>query len=1104
MMRRSPKRCRRDRASATPGPEPLEPRRALSVAPGLVETGAQPTGALTGKIVYTSAGHGWQWSDALNRWATDRGNLLSVVEDFGNQDQLTPYVDHLFRAGATVVPMRPVGRQLNEVVVDNDSPDVTWSGTWSNSTTGARWYDEDYGAVADSVRYRFANVSTTGQTAVATFTPAIPAAGEYPVYAWASHGTNRTTQRYVVNHTGGRTEVRVDHRMVGNGWVYLGTYHFDAGKSAADGSVEIGNFSTAGGSVVIADAIRFGNGMGDLRWGASGIETGNVSGYPREDEGSIAWCWRGIGLSTSFTSPSAILGTDNVSAPIRMAEEMNADGTAYGTSVYVGFHSNATTGNPSTATGRGALGLVHSTSPTPNQSGLATRLGRQINVDMRALDGTFAHTWSTRTAYSLTGSYGEISNARAAGEFDATIIEVAFHDQTEDTALLRDPRVRDQIARSTYEGSLEHLIDFPGTTTAPADVTTPSVPVRVQAVSAASGEVTISWQPGLSSSNGVDGVYGSPATAFRVFGSSDGRGFDGGTVVAGGASRSVTLRGLDPTRPYFFRVVAENAGGQSDVTEVVAATPTGNARQVLVVDGFDRLDSSRNFKQAYAFGGTTTERVWSNFNNPRNGVVPVVAAIQAARPGVWVDAASNEAVAAGAVNLSNYRAVVWILGNESTAGRTFDAAEQSAVEAYVAAGGHLLVTGSEIGWDLDAQNNGRTFLRSSLGASYVADSAGTFSVSAAAGALFAGVAQFTFSDGAVFSSLDSQTAGVASADVLAASTGARAALSYVGGSGGVAAVEKPAAGGRGATIVFGFPFESIVQSATRTTLMDRVLGSFGVVPPITDVSVTVPSGSTTIESAARTGPIRIVKRGAGTLVIDAANTHSGGILVEQGTLTIRNTAAAGSGGLEARAGAAVRLETGAVAVPLAALVLDVQSRVDMGSGRFTVMSGGFDDVAVRQALIAGRAGGSWDGATGIGSRSAAVGSGRAVGYRASAGTLTIAWAALGDVNLDGQIDSTDVSLINTGGRFGQGPSSGAVWAEGDFNYSGGVNSTDISLLNGTGLYGTGSYVPTAPAGTSSATASVTTTSSPDTGAISTDVWAAYALSQESPTTRKKR
>jgi hypothetical protein len=132
--------------------EGLESRRALSVAPGLVPEGGQPTGQLTGRIVYTSAGHGWEYSDVLGRWNTDRGNLGSLVEDFGNQDQFSLYVDYVFRAGATVVPLRPVGRQLNEVVLDNDSPDVAWSGSWSNSTTGARWFDEDYGAPVDAGR----------------------------------------------------------------------------------------------------------------------------------------------------------------------------------------------------------------------------------------------------------------------------------------------------------------------------------------------------------------------------------------------------------------------------------------------------------------------------------------------------------------------------------------------------------------------------------------------------------------------------------------------------------------------------------------------------------------------------------------------------------------------------------------------------------------------------------------------------------------------------------------------------------------------------------------------------------------------------------------
>ena len=305
--------------SAVAAVEQLESRIALSVALGLVPVGSQPQGPLTGRVVYTSAGHGWQWKNTLERWATDRPNLLSMVEDFGNQDQMTLYAEYLFQAGATVVPMRPVGRQLNEVVVDNDSPDVVWSGSWSVNTAGPRWFDEDYGAVTDGAKYRFATVNATRETAAATYAPRIPQAGLYPVYAWASSSSNRTNQLYVINHTGGSTEVRVDHRKVGNGWVWLGSYQFDACRSPAQGSVKISNFSTAGGSVVIADAIRFGNGMGDVPWVNGGIGTGSLSGHPREDEGSLLWAWRSVGQSTTFSSPASVIGTSNVSAPLRMA-----------------------------------------------------------------------------------------------------------------------------------------------------------------------------------------------------------------------------------------------------------------------------------------------------------------------------------------------------------------------------------------------------------------------------------------------------------------------------------------------------------------------------------------------------------------------------------------------------------------------------------------------------------------------------------------------------------------------------------------------------------------------------------------------------------------
>ena len=46
--------------------EHLEARLTLAAA-GLVSVGSQPTGTLSGKIVYTSPGHGWQWLSGAGR-----------------------------------------------------------------------------------------------------------------------------------------------------------------------------------------------------------------------------------------------------------------------------------------------------------------------------------------------------------------------------------------------------------------------------------------------------------------------------------------------------------------------------------------------------------------------------------------------------------------------------------------------------------------------------------------------------------------------------------------------------------------------------------------------------------------------------------------------------------------------------------------------------------------------------------------------------------------------------------------------------------------------------------------------------------------------------
>ena len=250
-----------------------------------------------GKVVYTQGGHGYTFYGGI--WQTQRPLINNMVEDMGNEDQDTYFANYLLQAGATVVPVRPVGHQTNQVIVDNSDPGFSIiSGSWtgdpvssSNPIESTYWSDNNGN---DTNRAMYATTSTT-ETAVAQFTPNIPVAGYYPVYAWAgydaktadlnAHTSNRAPdQTYRINYSGGSYEVRVDLQMTGFGWIYLGNYYFQAGTG---GNVQVSNKSAVAGKFAIADAVRFGNGMGTY------VPAGAVSpsGEPAEDGGGGKLYW---------------------------------------------------------------------------------------------------------------------------------------------------------------------------------------------------------------------------------------------------------------------------------------------------------------------------------------------------------------------------------------------------------------------------------------------------------------------------------------------------------------------------------------------------------------------------------------------------------------------------------------------------------------------------------------------------------------------------------------------------------------------------------------------------------------------------------------------
>jgi fibronectin-binding autotransporter adhesin len=240
------------------------------------------------------------------------------------------------------------------------------------------------------------------------------------------------------------------------------------------------------------------------------------------------------------------------------------------------------------------------------------------------------------------------------------------------------------------------------------------------------------------------------------------------------------------------------------------------------------------------------------------------------------------------------------------------------------------------------------------------------------------------------------------------------------------------------------------------------------------ITINVASGTQTQTQAGYpllTGVTPVVKTGAGTLVVDQVNTLTGSTTVQAGRLQLANGSALGSSEVIPVAGGTVSLAP-YLQTTVGGLAPNAGGLVDLGNGLVTVASG-LTPTELVTAILAGRGDGSWTGTTGITSSVAAsdLASGvpRAVGWLDNGdGSLTTAFAAPGDTNLDWVVDVLDAGNFLTFGKYDTGLP--ATWLEGDFNYDGVVDVLDASEFFGTGLYDTGNY--NTPAGMAGAVAAV--------------------------------
>ena len=229
-------------------------------------------------------------------------------------------------------------------------------------------------------------------------------------------------------------------------------------------------------------------------------------------------------------------------------------------------------------------------------------------------------------------------------------------------------------------------------------------------------------------------------------------------------------------------------------------------------------------------------------------------------------------------------------------------------------------------------------------------------------------------------------------------------------------------------------------------------------------STQIDAGVLAIASGSLAGAVngsgQLVKTGTGTLVLAGAGSLSGNTTVQGGMLRLANGAALATSTITPLAGGTLAI-TPYLQTTVGGLAPNAGGLTDVGSGLITV-AGGLSATDMIAALLTGRGDGSWNGTSGITSSQAvsdlALNIPRTVGWLDNGdGTVTFAFAAAGDTNLDWNVDILDAANFLAGGKFDSGLP--ASWNEGDFGYDGLVDILDAADFLSTGLFDAGSYNP---------------------------------------------
>lgn len=713
--------------------------------------------------------HGRYYSHGAERWEWQRPCLFQTCEDMFTQGFVLPYlVPMLENAGAYTLLPRERDVQKNEVITDNDPSCgargkgiYEEKGKWTDAGKGFRDIKTVYTGTESPFGSGTARQSeciasgSKAAAATAVWTPEIPERGEYAVYvSYRTLKNSTSSAAYTVHHLGGVSRFVVNQKMGGGTWIYLGTFEFDKGSR---GSVKLDNRTPEGykhvkGSVVTADAVRFGGGMGCIARGESDGQEACVSGLPRSAEAARYWLqWAGADSSLFHQNDGTNDYKDDFMSRgdwvewISRGSYMNPDaegGLGIPVDLSFGFHTDAGVTPGDSLVGTLSIYTLKSEGRQTLPCGDSRMTSReyadivqsQIVNDLRA---EYDSLWSRRQLWDR--GYRESRTPSSP----AMLLELLSHQNFADMKYGLDPSFRFTVSRAVYKGMLKYLSNRYGVGYAVQPLPVSDMSVRF----GKDGKAVVSWK---AVSDPLEPTA-DPAGYILYTRVNDGA-FDRGKVIEavsgpdGSLSAEVTIT---TGNIYSFRIAAFNEGGRSFESETVSIgmpAESDTDKTVLIVNNFDRIsgpaffdtpayagfdnrtDSGVPYMNDITFVGEMHEfrrdREWISNDSPGFGAsysdmageivagntfdYPHIHGKAMMAAGYRFCSCSNEAFVydtlltdkAWAVDLICGKQVTTVVGNGMQQKFTvYSEAMQNAVRRFTSKGGNILVSGAYIGSD---------------------------------------------------------------------------------------------------------------------------------------------------------------------------------------------------------------------------------------------------------------------------------------------------------------------------------------------------------------------------------------------------------------------